>query len=129
MIRTPVERLEDAIAFAQRAALSARKISRETSHFDCVDFAATLFNLAMVGEALNAVPDEVRTLAPEIRWAGVRGMRNLIVHQYWQIDSEIVLETVRIDLPSLIASLRVLLAAGVAGGIPLTSSDSSRFEP
>lgn len=123
MIRTPVERLEDALAFAQCAIASARNVTRASSHFDSVEFAATLFNLAMIGEALNAVPDEVRTLAPEIRWAGLRGMRNHIIHQYWQIDSGIVLGTVSIDLPSLIASLQALMAAGVAGRIPLASPD------
>lgn len=124
MIRTPIERLEDALAFAQRAASSGLKISLEASQFDCVDFAATLFNLAMIGEALNFVPGEVQSLAPEIRWAGVQSMRNHIIHQYWQIDSDIVLDTVRIDLPSLIASLRALLAAGVEGRIPLASPDA-----
>lgn len=79
MIRTPVERLEDALAFAQCAIASARNVTRASSHFDSVEFAATLFNLAMIGEALNAVPDEVRTLVPEIRWAGLRGMRNHII--------------------------------------------------
>jgi uncharacterized protein with HEPN domain len=51
---------------------------------------AVLWNLTVLGEAVRGVPSEVQAANPEIPWAKMRGMRNLLVHEYFGIDDQIV---------------------------------------
>jgi len=66
--------------------------------------------LKIVGEAASKVSDEVRGLAPDIPWPRIVGMRNRLIHAYFEVSSEIVWTTVTARLPGLIASLEHLLA-------------------
>lgn len=44
-------------------------------------------NLQIIGEAANHLPAEVADAHPEIAWPQIRGFRNILVHQYFGIDS------------------------------------------
>jgi uncharacterized protein with HEPN domain len=70
---------------------------------------AVLYSLAIIGEAAGSLLPEVEALYPEISWLDVRGMRNIIIHEYFQVDLEIVWETVQTDLPQLLRQLKSLL--------------------
>ena len=71
---------------------------------------AVAADLTIVGEAARHVPDAVVQAHPEIPWALMRGMRNRIVHGYYQVDPVIVWDTCQNDLPALIDPLKKLLA-------------------
>ena len=62
---------------------------------------AVLHALQIIGEAAAHVPDSIKQRYPEIPWADVVGMRNLIVHGYYRMDMEIVWKTIHQDLPPL----------------------------
>jgi len=62
-----------------------------------------------VGEACIEAAKGLAERAPEIPWAKIRGMRNILVHEYWQIDEEIVYNVARDDAELLAASLDRLL--------------------
>ena len=47
---------------------------------------ATLHSLMIVGEASIALPDEIKDARPEFPWRRIRGMRNIIVHQYHKVN-------------------------------------------
>lgn len=47
---------------------------------------AVLWNLTVLGEAVRGVPADVQAAHPEIPWARMRGLRNLLVHEYFGID-------------------------------------------
>ena len=47
---------------------------------------ATLFRLQTISEAVNQLPDELKTKYPEIPWRQIVGFRNLLAHVYWQVD-------------------------------------------
>jgi len=51
---------------------------------------AVSWNLTVLGEAVRGVPDEVQASHPEIPWGKMRAMRNLLVHEYFGIDDQIV---------------------------------------
>lgn len=71
--------------------------------------------LMVLGEASRRALDEdpsLRTRLPDLAFAV--GLRNRLVHGYDTVDDEIVHDTVRADLPGLIAAMRALLA-GEAG--------------
>ncbi|WP_278286776.1 DUF86 domain-containing protein [Tepidiforma thermophila] len=66
-------------------------------------------NLQVIGEAARALPQETRDLAPDVPWPAIIGMRNVLVHGYFDIDTAIVWEAASRDLPALRPRLEALL--------------------
>jgi uncharacterized protein with HEPN domain len=75
-----------------------------------------MFNLAMrkvieiIGEAARRVPDDFRSLYPEVPWQGTADMRNRLVHGYDVVDLDIVWGIIKDELPPLAAQLTVILS-------------------
>lgn len=67
---------------------------------------AVLRNLAVIGEAVRVLPAEVKALAPEVPWASIAGLRNVVVHEYFRVDAATVMAIVGDDLVSLADALR-----------------------
>ncbi len=61
--------------------------------------------IEIMGEASKRVSVSTRESLPEIPWAEMAGMRNLMIHDYDDIDLEIVWDTVQHDLPRLIVAI------------------------
>lgn len=70
---------------------------------------AVLYNLAIIGEAVRGIPAELEASHPEIPWNDVRGMRNIVIHEYFQVNLSIIWQTIQEDLVSLELSLRQLI--------------------
>ncbi|MER3399388.1 MAG: hypothetical protein C4316_12850, partial [Chloroflexota bacterium] len=66
-------------------------------------------HLQIIGEAARALPEDVRAMAPEIEWPKIIGMRNVLVHGYFEIDTDIVWETATRDVPALKRKVEQLL--------------------
>ena len=69
-----------------------------------------LRQLQIIGEAARALPQEVRALAPEIPWKNIVGMRAVLVHGYFDIDTDVVWSAVDKDIPALKPQVERLLA-------------------
>lgn len=67
-----------------------------------------MFNLIILGEAANSIPEEYQEIHPEIPWSSMIGTRNVIVHGYDQIKLPIVWDILIKDLPTLEKKLRSL---------------------
>jgi uncharacterized protein with HEPN domain len=65
--------------------------------------------LEIVGEAAGRVSPDTQSQALEIPWAEIVGMRNRLIHAYFDIDLDRVWTTLTNDLPPLIESLERLL--------------------
>jgi uncharacterized protein with HEPN domain len=73
---------------------------------------AAFFRIAVIGEAVSHLPAELVALAPEVPWQRVYGMRNHLVHAYWQIDLKTIADTIKQDLmPLKIATMRLIQIA------------------
>ena len=70
---------------------------------------AILKAVEIVGEAASRVSAETRELHPDIPWREIVGMRNRLVHAYFDIDLQVVWDPVQDDLPDLISRLEPLL--------------------
>jgi uncharacterized protein with HEPN domain len=70
---------------------------------------ALLFQFVVIGEAVKNLSPETRESAPEIPWADIAGLRDLIAHEYFRIDIHRVLEIVEHDLPPLEQTLNRLI--------------------
>jgi uncharacterized protein with HEPN domain len=88
---------------------SIRKIQEYTKNMDYEGFVqdgktkdAVLANFMIIGEAVNHIPTDVTDNYPEIAWSQIKGLRNVIVHGYFQIDDKILWDTIRSDLDDLL---------------------------
>jgi uncharacterized protein with HEPN domain len=70
---------------------------------------AVLYDIAIIGEAVGSIPPEIEFSHPEIPWIDVRGMRNIVIHEYFQVNLEIIWQTIQDDLTVLESSLQQLL--------------------
>ena len=62
--------------------------------------------LQRIGDAVNHLPDEITGAHPEIAWPQLRGFRNILVHQYFGVDIDVVRDVVETHLPPLAEALR-----------------------
>ena len=72
---------------------------------------AVVRNLIMIGEASRYIPESIEQRHPEVPWRTMRGIRNVVVHEYFGVDPEIIWETARHDLPPLLSLLENVLRA------------------
>ena len=63
----------------------------------------------VLGEAASKVSAEARGLAPEIPWTLIVAMRNRLIHAYFDINRDILWQTLREEVPDLLASLHQLI--------------------
>lgn len=68
--------------------------------------------IEIIDEAGSQVTNETRAATPEIPCRAMVGMRNRIVHAYWDIDTDIVGKTAVEETPALLAALRAALQRG-----------------
>ena len=62
-------------------------------------------HIQIIGEATGKVSDRLKELHPEVPWAIIKAMRNVLVHFYFGVDLEKVWRTVEHDLPALKAKI------------------------
>lgn len=68
---------------------------------DDMMYYAVVKNIEMMGEAANMLTAEFQNAHPETPWKMVKGMRNYIVHEYFQIDNNVVWDVVSNELNPL----------------------------
>ena len=65
--------------------------------------------LQIIGEAARAVSSDFRTTHPEIPWKKMAGMRDFLIHRYFDVNLTTVWETVTEELPPLIKELKKVI--------------------
>lgn len=73
---------------------------------------AVIRNLTILGESVRWIPGPIREAHPNVPWTIMRGVRNVVVHEYFGVDDRILWDTVVHDLPPLVSKLEAVLAAG-----------------
>lgn len=68
---------------------------------DDMMYYAVVKNIEIIGEAANMLTQQFITTHPQTPWKQVKGMRNYIVHEYFQIDDTVVWGVVTKNLPLL----------------------------
>lgn len=62
----------------------------------------------MIGEAVRSLPGETRDAMPDVPWAAIAGLRNIVVHEYFRVNPDLILDIVDNQLDSLADRLRNL---------------------
>ena len=65
--------------------------------------------LEIIGEAASKVSDEIRSQNSAIPWQDISGMRNRLIHAYFDVNLDVIWSTVTKDLPFLKAELEKIL--------------------
>lgn len=68
---------------------------------------ANLYRIAVIAEAASRV-DSMRKKYPEVKWGKIRGMRNIIMHEYDKVDLSIVWEVAIDKIPELLDQINLI---------------------
>lgn len=99
-MRDTRERLLDVLEAIERIGRYAAK-GREAFEHDELIQTWMIHHLRVVGEACRAVPTAFSDAHPEIPWSKIIGFRNILVHDYFGIQLDVVWLIVERDLPDL----------------------------
>jgi Protein of unknown function DUF86 len=61
--------------------------------------------LSELGEAAKSIPEETRVRYPDVDWKGFAGLRDLMAHQYFVIDTRMLLPIIRDETPVLLRAV------------------------
>ena len=104
------ERLSHLVAAADRVIRYTSDKTFEDLKADDMMYYAVVKNIEIIGEAANLLSSEFIDSHTATPWKQVRGMRNYIVHEYFQIDDVVVWGVVTADIPILRSQIIEYLA-------------------
>lgn len=67
---------------------------------------AVIHALEIIGEVAKRIPEDVRKKYPQIPWREMAAIRDKLIHDYYEIDPEILWKTIREDIPTLFDQLK-----------------------
>ena len=72
---------------------------------------ACIKQMEIIGEASNHLSDELKLKFTDIEWSQIVGMRNVFAHEYFGIDSSLVWEIIKNDIPELKGKIKLILSS------------------
>lgn len=104
-----ITRVKHIVEASQKALKIAEGRKRSDLDHDDVLGLALVRLLEIVGEAAWGISEKLRSKYGEVPWRAMTGMRNRLIHGYFDVDLDMVWETVTAQLPPLITQLQNVL--------------------
>ena len=107
--RESIDRIRDILAAINR--IDKRTAGVTFSEFEANDTIANacLYDFIIIGEAAINIDGELKSRYSQISWRLMGDMRNVIAHEYFQVELDIVWRTIQNYLPPLIPQLEEIL--------------------
>lgn len=105
-MRSNAERLRDIVEAIER--IQSRVKIKHLQEDDMLQV-WVLYHLQIVGEAVRSLSAELTQQYPEVPWSLIVGLRNRVVHEYFDIDLDIVIDIVTTDLPGFQSQIEGIL--------------------
>ena len=67
---------------------------------------AVIREFEIIGEAVGRLPDDLKQRHSDVEWQDIKDFRNLLIHEYFGIDLEIVWKVIQEDLSGLMDAVR-----------------------
>ena len=110
MLKDDGIRLHHILDASRKAVEFSQGRSRNDLNADSMLSLALVRLLEVIGEAARALSEECCTAHPDIPWKKMRGMRDRLVHGYFDVNLDVVWETITKDLPPLIVVIERLIS-------------------
>ena len=102
--------LDDILEAATKIRDYTKGLTLEGLKGDAKTLDAVVRNLEIIGEAAKKVPEEIRRRCPDVEWKRIAGLRDILIHEYFGIDVNIVWDIVRNRLSPLERQIRKILS-------------------
>jgi uncharacterized protein with HEPN domain len=93
----------------QQTLLYAQGIDRNNLQEDDEKQAAILYRLIVIGEATKRLSDELREQYLTIPWRQMAGLRDVVIHDYDELDFDILWNVIHINLPDILPEIQTIL--------------------
>jgi len=103
-------RIHHIIDAAQEELSFVRNVDQENFSNNRMMILSVIKEIEIIGEAVSKISDEIKLMYSDVPWEGIVGMRNRLIHGYFDVDVKLVWNTTKIDLPPLVSSLEAILA-------------------
>jgi uncharacterized protein with HEPN domain len=70
---------------------------------------ACIRQIEIMGEATKRISETFKEIHPEVPWKDMAGMRDKLIHDYLDVDLNIVYQTVAVDIPNLLPVIEKIL--------------------
>ena len=104
MSRSDAERLADIRAAISRCI--AYRDYLDSAELGVMDYDAVLRNLAVIGEAAKSLPDDFKQEHAGTPWPSIAGLRNMVVHEYFRVNPDMIRDIVDNQLAPLLDDMR-----------------------
>jgi len=101
--------LEDIAEAIRKIRFFTTDLSLETFCSDVKTFDAVIRNLEIIGEAIKRVPEEIRLKYIDVEWRKIAGLRDILAHEYFGVDAEIIWDIIQSKLPVLEEQIKQML--------------------
>jgi uncharacterized protein with HEPN domain len=101
--------LEDTLDAIRKIRDYTDGLSLQAFAADAKTFDAVIRNLEIIGEAVKQIPEDIRSLHPEVEWKRIGRLRDILIHQYFGVDVQIVWDIVQNKLALLERATTTLL--------------------
>ena len=92
------------------------KIARYTANLSLKEFSnnelvvdAVVRNFEIIGEAAKNIPEDIRKKYPQVPWKEMVGMRNIVIHEYFEVDFDTLWKTASESIPRIKPFIETIL--------------------
>lgn len=108
--RTPLLFLQDILDSGQSIQSYVQGITFEQFERERMRYSAVIREFEIIGEAVGKLPEQLKDRFPDVPWQDIKDFRNLLTHEYFGVDLQIVWNTIQSDLPQLLAVVETMIA-------------------